>query len=97
MQRLLLERRIRDVHERLVRARGELAVIDEQLDVMSDAADDARIRSLVAETPLAARDYDEARRHADVLVRARQALLDTLGDLQRRQDELLMRVGPGRP
>ncbi len=96
MQRFLLERRIRDVHERLVRARSELAVLDEQLDVMTDAAEDARLRSLVSETPLAARDYGEARRHADVLVRARQALVETLGDLQRRQDELLMHVGSGR-
>jgi len=93
MQRFLLERRIREVHDRLVHARGELKVIDEQLDAMTEAAEEARLRSLLSETPLAARDYGEARRHADVLMRARQTLVDHLGDLQRRRDDLLMRVG----
>ncbi len=95
MQRLLLERRISDVHDRLVRARSELAVIDEQLDVVTDAAEEARLRSLVSETPLAAHEYGEAQRHADVLTRAREALASTVADLQRRRDELLDHVGTG--
>ena len=94
MQRLL-ERRIRDVHARLVRAREELGVLDEQLDVLNEAADEARLRSLVSETPLAAREYGEARRHADALTRARDALRASVADLQRRQDELLRSVGTG--
>ena len=60
MQRFFLERRIRDVHARLVRAREELAVLDEQLAVVADAAEDARLRSLVSETPLATHEYAEA-------------------------------------
>ena len=96
MQRFGLERRIRDVHTRLVRARQELAVLDEQLAVVSDEAEDARIRSLVAETPLAAHEYAEVRRHADAMTRARQSLVATVEDLTRRQDELLRSVGTGR-
>lgn len=95
MQRALLERRISDVHDRLVRARGELGVIDEQLDAVNETADEARLRSLVSETPLAAREYAEAQRHADVLARAREALASTVADLERRRDELLDRVGTG--
>ena len=57
MQRFFVERRIRDVHERLVKARQELAVLNEQYEVVSDAAEDARLRSLVSETPLAAHEY----------------------------------------
>src|SRR6185312_1729010 len=53
MSRSLIERRLTDVTERLKRARQELAVLDEQLAALSDAADDARIRALVSETPLA--------------------------------------------
>jgi len=34
-----------------VRARQELAVLDEQLAVVLEEADDARLRSLVSETP----------------------------------------------
>jgi hypothetical protein len=95
MQRLLLERRIRDVHTRLVRAREELAVLDEQLAAVSDAAEDSRLRSLVSETPLATHEYAEAKRHADAMSRAREALATSVGDLERRQDELLGYVGEG--
>jgi hypothetical protein len=96
MQRLLLERRIREVHDRLVRAREELAVMDEQIRAVSEAAEEARLRSLVSETPLAAREYGEAQRHADVLSRARDALADSVTELERRRDELLKHVGTGR-
>jgi hypothetical protein len=55
MARFLVERRILEVSKRLRKAREELAVADEQLSALSEAADEARIRSLVSETPLAAR------------------------------------------
>ncbi len=95
MQRSLVERRLRDVHARLARARAELAVLDEQLMVVADAADDARLRSLVSETPQATHEYGEARRHADAMHRARQALVEDVDALERRQDELLSRIGTG--
>jgi response regulator NasT len=87
MQRFLVERRIRDVHDRLVRARHELTVLDEQYAVVSDAAEDARLRSLVSETPLAAHEYGEVKRHADAMGKARDALIASVGDLERRRDE----------
>src|SRR6202045_4282448 len=96
MQRALLERRIRDVHARLVRAREELAVLDEQLEVVLESADEARVRSLVSETPLAAHEHSEAKRHADAMVRAGAAQASAVMELERRQDELLASVGPGR-
>ena len=95
MHRVLLERRIRDVHTRLVRAREELAVLDEQMTVVQDSADEARVRALVSETPLASREHDEATRHADAMVRAREALRKTIADLEDRQDELLGHVSTG--
>ena len=96
MQRALLERRIRDVHARLVRAREDLAVLDEQLEVVLESADEARVRSLVSETPLAAHEHSEAKRHADAMVRARAAQASAVMDLERRQDELLASVSTGR-
>ena len=95
MNRVLLERRIRDVHARLVRAREELAVLDEQLAVVQEAADEARVRALVSETPLATQEHNEATRHADAMARAREALFKTVQDLERRQDELLAAVSTG--
>lgn len=96
MRRALLERTLRDVHARLLRSREELAVLEEQLIVLNDAADDARIRSLVSETPLAGHEYSDAQRTADAANKERASLLATIGELERRQDELLGRlvVGP---
>src|ERR1039457_3231964 len=96
MQRALLERRIRDVHSRLVRAREELAVLNEQLEVVLESADEARVRSLVSKTPLAAHEHSEAKRHADAMVKARAAQASTVMELERRQDDLLASVGTGR-
>ena len=95
MHRALLERRISDTHARLVRARQDLAVLDEQLTVVLESADEARVRSLVSETPLATHEHSEAARHADAMVRAREALQKTVADLERRQDELLAAVTSG--
>jgi hypothetical protein len=80
----------------LVRAREELAVLDEQLEVVLESADEARVRSLVSETPLAAHEHSEAKRHADAMVRARAAQASAVMDLERRQDELLASVSTGR-
>lgn len=96
MQRFLVERRLREVHSRLLRAREELAVLDEQLAVVSEEAEDLRLRSLVSETPLAEHDYTEVRRHADAMTRARAAMHAAVEELERRRDELLMHVGTGR-
>ena len=97
MHRTTLERRLSDAHDRLVRARAELAVLDEQLLVVNEIADDTRLRALVSETPLAAKEYDEANRHATVMQQNRAALADQIVELERRQDELLDRlvVDPG--
>ena len=98
MSRVLIERKLFDVAQRLKRAREELAVIDEQLTVMADAADDARIRSLVSETPLAQREYAEAQRHADAMERSRRTVAAEVAELEVSQDELLDRlIGDGAP
>ena len=89
MRRSIVERSLRDVHGRLLRARQELSILDEQLVVLNDTADDARLRSLVSETPIAAHEYSDAQRHADAAIRARVALVETIAGLERRQDELL--------
>jgi hypothetical protein len=54
------------------------------------------LRSLVSETPLAAHDYSDVKRHADALARARDAMAATVAELTLRQDELLGHVGSGR-
>ena len=97
MHRTTLERRLSDAHDRLMRARAELAVLDEQLVVVNEIADDTRLRALVAETPIASREYDEASRQATVMLQTRSVLVDRIAELERRQDELMdqLVVGPG--
>lgn len=94
MSRALIERRLMDVAQRLRRARGELAVIDEQLEVLSDAAE-ARVRSLVSETPLAQREYVEAQRHAVAMARSRMVVAGSIAEMTVTQDELLDRLVAG--
>jgi hypothetical protein len=95
MRRAQLERRIREVHARLVQAREQLAVLEEQLAVVLETADEARVRALVSETPLATHEHNEAARHADAMVKARDTLQKGVADLERRQDELLAAVSTG--
>jgi len=88
----LIERRLTDVSQRLRRVREELVVLDEQREVFTDAAEDARVRSLVSETPIAHREYEEAQRHADAMDRSRRLLLSQIAALSATQDELLDRL-----
>jgi hypothetical protein len=88
----VVRRRLTDVHQRLVKARQELAIVEEQLLVFDETADDARIRSLVSETPLANHDWNEARRHADAMRRGRDDLRARVAELERAQDELLSKL-----
>ena len=78
-----------------MRAREELAVLEEQLAVVVESADEARVRGLVSETPLATHEHNEAARHADAMVKAREALQKAVADLEHRQDELLAAVSTG--
>lgn len=92
MARSLLERKLAQVSARLRQLRAELTVVDEQLAALSDAADDARLRALVSETPLAGREHTEAQRHADAMARHRSAVAASVAELERIQDELLDRL-----
>jgi len=81
-----------DLAERLKRTKAELAVVDEQLACFAEAADEARLRALVSETPLAERENHEAQKHADAMARERAAILSSIAELERSQDELLDRL-----
>ncbi len=97
MHRTTIERRLSDAHDQLVRARAQLAVLDEQLLVVNEIADDTRLRAMVSETPLASKESDEANRHATVMLQNRATLADQIVQLERRQNDLLDRlvVDPG--
>lgn len=89
MSKERIERRLADVGDQLKQLRHELAVADEQLVHFGDEADDARLRSLVSETALAAKEHREAARHFEKMRRHRDELATRITELERSQDELL--------
>ena len=92
----MVQRRLSQNATRLKSLRAELAQLDEQLDVVAGEADDQAIRALVSETPGAAHEANDARKHADALRRHRRHVVDKIRSLERRQDELLDRLSAGR-
>jgi len=87
-----VRRRLMEVHARLVRARQELANVEEQLVIFLDTADEARLRSLVSETPLANKEWQEARRHAEAWTRSRDEQRARVAELEKAQDELAAKL-----
>jgi hypothetical protein len=88
----LVERKLSESAERLRQLRAELGVVDEQLAFLADAADDARLRAMVSETPMADKEHREAQKHADAMARHRGQVLTQIAELERAQDELLDRL-----
>jgi hypothetical protein len=85
----LVERKLTEASERLKRLRAELLVAEEQLAFLADAADEARMRALVSETPLADKEHREAQKHADAMARHRTELTAEVRELEASQDQLL--------
>ena len=94
MTRSLIERRLGDVTKQLKRAREELAIADAQRAALAEAADDLRVRALVAESSAVAKEHRDAQRHVDAMDASRNELAKRIADLQRSQDELLNRLVP---
>ena len=89
MARSRIERQLASVGRRLASLRSDLSVAEEALLQVDYEADDARLRSLVSETPLAQKEHQQARRQVDVVRRNRDELRDEIVKLEQRQDELL--------
>ena len=92
MSKWLVERKLSEAAERLRQLRAELGVVDEQLAFLTDAADDARLRAMVSETPMADKEHREAQKHADAMTRHRSQLVAQIAELEKAQDELLERL-----
>jgi uncharacterized coiled-coil protein SlyX len=84
-----IERRLQNVSGQLAGLRHEISVLDEQLAHFADEADDARLRALVSETPLADREHRDASRTVTALRRDRGVKVERLTKLEAKQDDLL--------
>jgi len=89
MVRSRVERRLADVGKRLRSLRTDLAVAEQALMQVDYEADDARLRALVSETPLAQKEHEQARRQVDVVRRNRDEVETEIAKLEQLQDDLL--------
>lgn len=89
MVRSRVERRLADVGKRLRSLRTDLAVAEQALTQVDYEADDARLRALVSETPIAQKEHEQARRQVEVIRRNRDGLALEISKLEQLQDELL--------
>ena len=88
-----------EISERLSALSGELAeeqtqlrILEEQVTFQQEVAEEARIRALVSETPLADREARVAADDLARMVRSRDEALQRLADLRAEQDRLLERM-----
>ena len=88
-----------EISDRLSALSGEIAeeqtqlrILEEQVTFQQEVSEDARVRALVSETPLADREAREAADDLARLVRSRDDVLRRLSDLRAEQDTLLERM-----
>ncbi|MGH3443512.1 MAG: hypothetical protein ACRDUY_16005 [Nitriliruptorales bacterium] len=84
--------RLTDVQERFRRARANLRILEEQVAYLGEVADEADTRRLVAETPLADREWRAAKSDHERHNRAREETLAEIEELDRERDRLLDRL-----
>jgi uncharacterized coiled-coil protein SlyX len=89
-----VQRRLEDLQRRLMAARESLGVLEEQVQVWNDALEDARIRSLVSETPLQAQEYDELSRHVSAANAEMKRRSQEVRTLMAERDDLLREWEP---
>ncbi len=89
----LIERRLVRGSLTLRQLREELRVVDEQMTMLTDDANDKELRSLVAETPYAAFEHRDAQGHVESISHHRDHILKQISELELRQDSLLDKLG----
>lgn len=92
MRQTALRRKIQQIQERISALRAEIVVLNEQIAVLDDEVEELRVRSVVAETPIATREHAEAARHAALAHRARGTATSSLQRLEAERDALLENI-----
>jgi len=83
------QRHLEDLQRRLMTARESLRVLEEQVAVWNDALDEARIRSLVSETPQLQAEYKQLSKHVAAANAEMQRRSSEVQGLMAERDELL--------
>jgi len=87
-----IAQRLRALSAEIATLQTEIGILEEQLAFQTEVADDARIRALVSETPLADRDAQVASGDLARIMRSRADALKRLEQLRADQDGLLERM-----
>jgi hypothetical protein len=89
MNKSMIERKLTEVGDDLKKTREELRISTEQFDHFANEAEEARIRAMVSETPIAEQEFQEASRHAETMRRHHDELIGRISELEAKQDSLL--------
>jgi hypothetical protein len=81
-----------DLAGKLVRAQQELTVAREQVAFQTGVADEAQVRMVVSGTPLADREFREARDDLERLKRHEEKTAGMIAELSEERDRLLERL-----
>ncbi|HLW16934.1 MAG TPA: hypothetical protein VKV69_06230 [Actinomycetota bacterium] len=87
-----IAQRLRALSAEIATLQTEIGILEEQIAFQTEIADDARIRALVSETPLADRESQEASGDLARMVHSRADALKRLEQLRADQDGLLERM-----
>ena len=84
-----LQKSLAQVGDRLTRARADLRIVEEQILFQMDVVEETKTRMLVAETPIADREYRIANDDYQRMQKERERVIEQIAELQKEQDKLL--------
>ncbi|SRR6266568_8022040 len=87
-----IQEQLDELAGRLAKAQQELQVAREQVAFQTGVADDAQVRMVVSGTPLADREYREARDDLERLRRHEGKTRELIAELNEERDRLLERL-----
>jgi len=89
VRQVAVQRKLQDLQSRVTALRAEIVVLSEQIEVIDEEVEDLRVRAVVSETPLAAKEHAAAARHAALAHRAKLEAMENVARLEHERDELL--------
>ena len=84
-----LQKSLSQLGDRIAKARADLHIIEEQVLFQMDVVEETKTRMLVAETPLADREYRIANDDFQRMQKERERVIAEIAELQKEQDRLL--------
>ena len=89
------DRKLKSLTEEIKKLGEELRVSNEQLAFLDEVADEAKVKMLVEESPLAKRNYQEAASDLERHKRNQDQIEKRIKELRQEQDNLLEKLYEG--